>query len=146
MRTRQIIVAALAALLLAACRVKLLDDYDKASEDALLRTYGQIESLFDAMAEAPDSTARSYARFADRYAEIQQAIRVQVVRESARPLNSESFGIISIIDSVFTGYRQRHRDSPRGVAAVLLERQRVNMRRLFTAALKAERVKRDDSD
>jgi len=146
MRTRQIFVTAVAALLLTACRVKLLDDYDKASEDALLRTYGQIESLFDAMAEAPDSASRSYARFADRYADIQQAIRVQVVRESARPLNSESFGIVSIIDSVFTGYRQRHKDSPRGVAAVLLERQRVNMRRLFSAALKAERVKRDDSD
>ena len=146
MRSRSLLVVIAAGLLLATCKVQLLDDYDKTSEDALLRTYGQIESLFDAIAEAPDSAARSYRRFASRYAEIQEAIRVQVLRQSARPLNRESFGIISIIDTVFAVYRQRHRDSPRGLPDVLLERQRANMRRLFMAALRAERVRKDETE
>lgn len=137
-------VALLAALVLAVgCRVRLLDDYDRTAEEALLRTYGEIESLFDAVAESPD-TARAYPRFAARYGEIQRMIRVQVVREGARPLNSESYGIVARIDTVFSGYRERHRTQ--GVADVLLQRWRTNMQRMFTAALKAERAKPGDPE
>jgi hypothetical protein len=131
-------------LLAAACKVTLLDAYNKDSEDALLRTYGEIESLYDAIGEGQDSAARAYPKFAPRYADIQRMIRVQVLREGARPLNSESFGIISIIDTVFTGYREHHRTHD--VPPVLLTRRRDNMKRLFGAALRAERVKQDQQD
>ena len=137
-------VATLAALLLiAGCKVRLLDDYSAESEQALLRTYGEVEALFDAIAEAPDSV-RAYPRYSAKYGDIQRMIRVQVVREASRPLNSESHGIVAEIDTVFTGYRERHRT--RGVDDTLLQRWRSNMQRMFTAALKAERVKRDEPD
>lgn len=141
MRLRRTYVAAAALLLAAACKVTLLDDYDRSAEEALLRTYGEVEALFDAIAESAD-TARAYPRFAQRYGDIQRQIRVQVVREGARPLNSESFGIVARIDTVFSGYRERHRSL--GVPNVILQRWRTNMQRMFTAALKAERAKLDD--
>ena len=134
---------AAALLLVAACKVRLLDDYSAESEQSLLRTYGEIEALFDAIAEAPDS-ARGYPRYAGRYGDIHRMIRVQVVREASRPLNSESHGIVAEIDTVFTGYRERHRT--RGVDDTVLQRWRTNMQRMFTAALRAERVKRDEPD
>lgn len=143
LRIRPFVVLAVVLLLAVACKVRLLDDYDAASEESLLRTYGEIESLFDAIAEAPD-TARVYPRYATRYGDIQRMIRVQVVREAARPLNSESHGIVAEIDTVFTGYRERHK--ARGVDDTLLARWRTNMQRMFTAALRAERVKRDEPD
>src|SRR4051812_45025780 len=85
---------------LAACKVKLIDAYNKEAEEGLLQAYGKVESLFDALAEAP-AADRAYTRYADRYAGILELIRVQELRESARPLNHESFGIIAIIDTVF---------------------------------------------
>jgi hypothetical protein len=131
------------ALLVSACKVTLIDQYNKESEEGLLRSYSKVERLFDDLSEATAPGARVYARFADRYADIQEMIRVQVLREGARPLNRESYGIISIIDTVFTGYRESHRRT-NDVADVLIGRHRENMRRLFGAALKAERVKRDE--
>jgi hypothetical protein len=143
MRTRPLVAFALVLLFAAACKVRLLDDYDAASEESLLRTYGEIESLFDAIAEAADAE-RDYELFSRKYGDIQRMIRVQVVREASRPLNSESHGIVAEIDTVFTGYRERHK--ARGVDDTLLARWRSNMQRMFTAALRAERVKRDDPD
>lgn len=138
--------ALLAGVLLAltACKVTLLDAYDKQAEDGLLQAYGKVESLFDAIGDAQPAD-RAYARFAERYAAIVEMIRVQALRESARPLNAESFGIVSIIDTVFTSYRDAHkRDNT--VADVLLTRHRDNLKRLFGAALRAERAKKDDGD
>ena len=46
---------------------------------------------------------------------------------------------------MFTSYRDAHkRDNT--VADVLLARHRDNLKRLFGAALRAERAKKDDSD
>jgi hypothetical protein len=140
MRWRPFAALVAGVLLLASCKVRLLDDYSAESEQALLRTYGEVEALLDAIAEAPD-TARGYQRYAGRYGDIQRMIRVQVVSEASRPLNAESHGIVSEIDTVFSGYRERHRT--RGVDDTLLQRWRSSMQRMFTAALRAERVKRD---
>lgn len=134
-----------AAMFLAACKVRLIDTYNKDAEEGLLRTYGKVESLFDAMAEAREPGLRTYARFAERYAEINEMIRVQILRENARPKNAESIGIIAEIDTVFTGYRNAHRET-NTFNDVLLPRHRDVMRRLFGAALKAEQVKKDDDN
>ena len=135
----------IAALLvaLAACKVKLIDAYNKEAEEGLLQAYGKVERLFDAIADAPTPADRAYSRYAEQYAAILEMIHVQELRESVRPLNRESYGIISIIDTVFTGYRDAHKRSDT-VPDVLLTRHRDNMRRLFGAALRAERAKKDD--
>ena len=127
----------------AGCKVKLIDDYSKDAEDGLLAAYAKVERLFDAISEAntpPDP--RAYHRFAQQYADASEAIRVQALRESARPLNAESYGIIAQIDTVFTGYREAHRKA-NDVAEILIAGHRDAMRRMFGAALKAERVKQD---
>ncbi len=143
-RARVVVTLVAALAIAAACKIKLVADYDKAAEDGLLQAYGKIERLYDAMSQ-DDSAGRTYARYADRYAEINEMIRVQVVREAARPLNSESFGIVSTIDTVFTSYRERHkRDTVYNAALLPLHRDR--LRRMFVAALKAERVKQDRPD
>jgi hypothetical protein len=129
-------------VVVAACRVTLLDSYNKESEEGLLRAYGKVETLFDDLAEA--KPPRPYAPYATRYGDINEQIRVQVLRESARPLNKESYEIIVTIDSVFRRYRKEHRDS-NDVNDFLIGRHRDNMRRMFGAALRAERVKQDDN-
>jgi hypothetical protein len=134
---------AFAVIAATSCKVKLIDDYNKDAEDGLLAAYCKVEKLFDAIAEAstpPDP--RAYHHFAQAYSEVSEAIRVQVMRESARPLNAESFGIIAQIDTVFTGYRDAHRKS-NDVPEILIPRHRDVMRRMFSAALRAERVKQD---
>src|SRR5207244_10917310 len=94
----------------ASCKVRWIDSYNRESEESLLSTYGKVESLFDAMRQTVnDSSRRDYAKFADKYAEIHQAIQVQRLREEARPLNSESQGIVARIDTLFTKYRDDHR-------------------------------------
>ena len=70
---------------------------------------------------------------------------MQRLREDARPLNSESQGIVARIDTLFTKYRDDHRKR-NTFDDVLLDRHRDNLHRLFEAALKAERVKADNPD
>jgi hypothetical protein len=132
--------------MLASCKVRWIDSYNRESEESLLSTYGKVESLFDAMRQTVnDSSRRDYAKFADKYADIHQALQVQRLREDARPLNSESQGIVARIDTLFTKYRDDHRKR-NTFDDVLLDRHRENMHRLFEAALKAERVKVDNPD
>jgi hypothetical protein len=128
---------------LAACKVRLIDSYSRESEEQLLATYGKVEHLFDALHQAAaDSAPRAYAGFAPLYSEIHQAIQVQTLREGARPLNAESQGIVARIDTLFTRYRDDHHRT-NSFNDALLDIHRNNLRRLFEAALKAERVKGD---
>src|SRR5690349_18765872 len=142
--TRWIRAALVASALFAAgCKVKLIDDYSKSAADGLVSAYAKVERLFDAIAEAnapPDP--RAYYHFSQQYSDANEAIRVQVLRESARPLNAESYGIIAQIDTVFTGYREAHKKA-NDVPDILITRHRDVMRRMFGAALRAERVKQD---
>jgi len=125
--------------------VRLIDSYNRQSEEGLLATYGKVERLFDTMHQAAiDSSARGYARFAPMYADIHEAIQVQIMREGARPLNSESQGIVARIDTLFTRYREDHRKTDNFNDA-LVPIHRNNLRRLFEAALRAERVKADST-
>ena len=138
-----LLVAFLGAL--ASCKVRLIDSYNRESEEALLSTYGKVEHLFDALGQAvADSSSRKYAPFAPMYSDIHDAIQVQILREGARPLNRESQGIVARIDTLFTRYREDHRRTNTFNDA-LVPIHRNNLRRLFEAALKAERVKADST-
>ena len=128
---------------LGSCRVRWIDSYSRESEESLLSTYGKVERLFDAMRQTVnESSSRDYTKFAPLYSEVHQAVQVQIMREGARPLNRESQGIVARIDTLFSKYREDHRKT-NSFNPALLEIHRNNLRRLFEAALKAERVKAD---
>jgi hypothetical protein len=143
-RVTRALVVGCAVLAAAGCKVKLIDDYNKAAEDGLITAYAKVERLFDAIADAPTAQPqpRAYVNFAKQYSDASEAISVQVLRESARPLNAESYGIIAQIDTVFAGYREAHKKA-NDVPDILIVRHRDVMRRMFGAALRAERVKQD---
>ena len=141
LRTAVLIVSSVA--LAASCKVRLIDSYNKESEESLLSTYGKVEHLFDGMRQAvADDSSRKYAVFAPQYAAINEAIQVEILREAARPLNDESQGIVARIDTLFTKYREEHR-AKNTFDATLVPIHRNNLRRLFGAALRAERIKAD---
>lgn len=128
--------------MLGACKVRLLDDYSKDAEQGLITAFAKVDGLFDGLAEATEPGARAYGQFAGQYAEVHELIRIQVLREAARPLNKESYGIVATIDTLFSRYRREHR-AANDVPELLIDRHRDNLRRLFVAALRAERVKQD---
>jgi len=145
-RHRALALFFVAALGVGGCKVRFIDSFSRESEEGLLRTYGAVERLFDAMDQAVrQSTPRNYQVFAAQYAEIHEMIQVLKLREDARPLNAESQGIVKIIDSLFTKYREDHR-ATKTFNEVLLGRHRDNLKRLFTAALKAERAKKEPDE
>lgn len=125
--------------LASACSVRLLDDYSKGAEDGLVATFAQVTALYEELAQR-DANARAFALSAPKWSEIHQAVQVQVLRESARPLNRESYGMIAQIDTLLSEYRRRHRERD-NYPDVLMQRHREQLFRAFSAALRAERIR-----
>jgi hypothetical protein len=152
MRWLQLALVAFAYVSLAACSgVKLVADYDAEAAKAITDTSADVFAFYDRMIEAKAKAAGKklpYATFNEDWGKIETRIRVLMVREESRPLNSESQRIARTILGFWQKYRLRHQSSDDYTAA-LLPIHRDRFQRLFTAALVAERAKRladPDSD
>ncbi len=140
---RLFISALLMALLTSCTSIKLVADYDAEAAKAITDNSAQVFAFYDKLiqAKAKAGTSKlSYAAFADDWGKIETNIRVQVVREGSRPLNSESQQISEITLSLWQKYRARQLASD-DYSATLLPLHRDRFQRLFTAALVAEKAK-----
>lgn len=144
-------VALLLSGLLASCSsVKLVADYDAEAGKAITDTSAEVFAFYDRMIEAKAKAAARlpYAGFAEDWGKIETHIRVLVVREESRPLNSESQRIARTILEFWQKYRARHQQAD-DYDAKLAAIHRDRFQRLFTAALVAEKAKAlgtEDSD
>lgn len=136
--------AVLLAVVLAACSgVKLVADYDAEAAKGITDTSAQVFAFYDKLIEAKAKAGRNklaYAGFNEDWGRIETQLRVMMVREEARPLNSESQRIARTILGFWQKYRESHRKADDYVAA-LLPIHRDRFQRLFTAALVAEKAK-----
>ncbi|MBC5782274.1 hypothetical protein H8N03_04910 [Ramlibacter sp. USB13] len=137
---------------LASCAgVKLVADYDAESAKGITDTSAEVFAFYDKVIEAKAKAAPGklpYAGFADDWGRIETRIRVLVVREESRSLNSESQRIARTILGFWQKYRARHQGTD-DYNARLAGIHRDRFQRLFTAALVAEKAKAlatDDSN
>lgn len=166
---RLVLLALLFSLLAGCAGVKLVVDYDADAAKTITDTSAEVFTFYDKLIEAKTKALQAaqapkaaggpqvaqdaaaqlpYAAFAEDWGKIETRIRVLVVREESRPLNSESQRISRTILEFWQKYRARHQQSDDyGTVLAVIHRDRYQ--RLFTAALVAEKAKslaNDDSD
>lgn len=137
--------SALLSVLLGACSgIKLVADYDAEAAKGIAETASAVFAFYDRMISAratpPRPPALPHRAFADDWGRIETQIRVMLVREQARPLNSDSEAIAQTILGFWVKYRDRHLSSD-DYNARLLAIHRDRFQRLFAAALRAEKAK-----
>jgi hypothetical protein len=130
--------------LLAACAsVKLVPDYDAEAAKGITDTAAEVFAFYDKLigAKAKGGTAElPYAGFAEEWGKIDTRVRVLLVREESRPLNSESQRIARTILEFWGKYRAKHQEND-DYGAKLAAIHRDRFQRLFTAALAADKAK-----
>jgi hypothetical protein len=135
---------ALACVLASCSGIKLVADYDADAAKSITDASAEVFAFYDRLIEAK-ARARSqklaYSGFNEDWGKIETRIRVLMVREEARPLNSESQRVAGTILEFWQKYREAHRKND-DYAAALLPIHRDRFQRLFTAALLAEKAKR----
>jgi hypothetical protein len=131
--------------LLAACSgVKFVADYDAEAVRGTTDTSSAVFAFYDRMISAratpPRPATLAYSGYADEWGKIETQVRVMLVREESRPLNSDSEAIANTILGFWVKYREKHLSSD-DYNARLLPIHRDRFQRLFAAALRAEKAK-----
>jgi len=132
-------------VLLGACSgIKFVADYDAEAARGTTETSSAVFAFYDRMISAratpPRPTSLAYNGYADEWGKIETQIRVMLVREESRPLNSDSEAIAKTILGFWVKYRDKHLSSD-DYNARLLPIHRDRFQRLFAAALRAEKAK-----
>jgi hypothetical protein len=141
----------LTGLLVSCAGVKLVPDYDAEAAKGITDTSAEVFAFYDKLIDAKSKVGTAklpYARFAEDWGRIETRVRVLVVREESRPLNSESQRISRTILEFWQKYRAKHQETD-DYGAKLAGIHRDRFQRLFTAALVAEKAKQlatEDSD
>lgn len=132
-----------AGWLTACAGVKFVADYDAEAVKSITNTSAEVFAFYDKLKEAKakaGSEKLQYAGHAEDWGRIESQIRVLVVREEARPLNSESQRMATLLLTLWERYRASHR-STNDYATSEIIRHRDLLQRLFVAALVAEKAK-----
>ena len=144
-RWLKLLLATLLAGLLSGCAgVKFVADYDAEAAKAITDTSAEVFTFYDHLIEGKAKASGkklAYSGYTEDWGKIETRIRVLMVREESRPLNSESQRIAKTILDFWQKYRANHQKGDDYVAA-LLPIHRDRFQRLFTAALVAEKAKR----
>lgn len=145
---RALVMVLAVALALSGCAVRLVADYDAATEDALLRAYEKINALYDRLAESP-LRERDYGPLAERYGAIETDLRVLLLRQRGREANSESIGIAERLLESWQSTRAEHKrrsaaegDAPSAYPDSLIALDRQQFDDHFKAAIAAEQAKK----
>lgn len=141
---RVVCIVLLSAWLSACSGIRLVADYDAEAAKRITDTSAHVFAFYDRLiserARLPKSNKLPYAPFDSDWGKIETEIRVMVVSEQARPLNSDSEAISEGILGFWTKYRESHRASG-DYNADRLPIHRDRFQRLFIAALAAEKAK-----
>jgi hypothetical protein len=126
-------------VLLAAGCVHLVAPYDAQIESETLAAARSLDRFYGDLLEE-DERQRPYARFKERYVQIETDLRALVLRNEIRPLNEDSAGIARDILALWTQKKERHR-TRNGYATGAARLDRDRFVTLFRYALRAERAK-----
>lgn len=139
-------------LALAACApIRLVSDYDAEAAKAITDTSAEALAFYDRMitdaAGMKKPAKLPYEKYKEGWSAIETKLRVMVIREESRPLNSESERIAQGILKFWETYRDMHlkadnyQRSPNDDPLSLMKLHRDRFQRLFAAALRAEKAK-----
>ena len=124
--------------------IRLVADYDTEAAKSITDTSAAVFALYDRMIAARIATGRNaklaYSPYNEDWGKIETQIRVMIVREESRPLNSDSESIAKSILGFWEKYRAQHA-ALNDYSAALLAIHRDRFQRLFVAALRAEKAK-----
>jgi hypothetical protein len=138
------LLAALVSLWLAACSVQLVADYDSATYEEILRVAKKVDHFYGTLLEAPEKD-RPYAKYSEKYVEIETDLRSLYLRNRSRPLNQESTEISRIILDLWVKYKERHRER-NAYSSGTAKLDRARFQRLFGSAADAEAAKKLDPE
>ncbi|MFC6440236.1 hypothetical protein [Bowmanella sp. JS7-9] len=131
--------------------------YDEKGAEQIVEVAAAVDTFYADMLATP-APERVYSQWEPRYREITVALRMLVMRNQIRPMNSESIAISEQILQFFERYQQRHKDNwaryilfdddPQKLAAdavykdALLGNHRQRFFRLFIAMALSEEAKK----
>jgi len=130
------------ALVLSACSVKLVADYDSTTYEEILKVAKKVDHFYGTLLEAPEKD-RHYAKYSEKYVEIETDLRSLYMRNRSRPLNQESTAISETILNLWVKYKQAHQKRD-GYSSGIARLDRNRFMRLFASAADAEAAKKLD--
>ena len=136
--------AALVSLWLAACSIQLVADYDSATYEEILRVAKKVDHFYGTLLEAPEKD-RPYAKYSEKYVEIETDLRALYMRNRSRPLNQESTEISRIILGLWVKYKDAHQKRD-AYSSGIAKLDRGRFQRLFGSAADAEAAKKLEAE
>lgn len=133
------------AFLLGGCPVKFVADYDEKTFEEVISTGKKVDRFYGDLLEIKESE-RQYAKFSQKYVEIETDLRSLQTRNQVRALNPESTKIAESILGFWVKYKDRHaKEDTYKTGTAEIERKR--FQRLFVSAANAESAKKlEDAD
>lgn len=131
-------------LLFQDCHVQLVSDYDQSTVDAIIDCYKAIDNFYNGLLDYPEDQ-RAYFKFITKYSAIESELRILLLKNSIRPLNSESTQMTQNIINLWTKYRDKHKKN-NDYKGALITIHRNRFFQMFRAMLTAEKYKPQKSD
>lgn len=126
------------------CTVKYVAEYDAAIKEEIVQVSKKVDLFWGELLDTPINE-RKYAKFKDKYNEIEADIRGLVMRNEIRPLNKESTKQAKIALDLWIEDRELHRKND-GFTDFEARQHRTQFTRVFTAIAKGEEVKDTATD
>lgn len=135
----RIVSLVLLALLTQAGCLHLITSYRAQVENEILAAAKAVDQFYGELLEE-DEGKRPYARFKERYVQIETDLRALVLRNEVRPLNEDSTTIVRNLLTLWTQKKDSHRQTNAyGSGSARLDRNRFAT--MFKYALRAETEK-----
>lgn len=125
------------------CTVKYVAEYDASIREEIVQVSKKVDLFWGELLDTPINE-RKYAKFKDKYNEIETDIRGLVMRNEIRPLNKESTKQAKIALDLWIEDRELHRKS--SFTDFEANQHRKQFTRIFTAMAKGEEIKNAASD
>jgi hypothetical protein len=151
MQLRQLKFAFLVALSLVvtACHIMLLSDYDDVFDQEATNTQKDVDALFQKIIDNPDKTrpeftAETYAADKDSYAKIRTELDALSVRAQAHQHNENTIASVGKITNSFAVVEEEHKNKPSlHIEAARGELKFMNQE--FVALIKEELLKKQSA-
>ncbi len=121
------------------CAITLISEYDASIKDEIVNTSKKVDLFWGELLDTPVAE-RQYAKFKDKYNEIEVDIRGLVMKEEIRPRNIESTKQAKNALERWVAERKRHKEKDT-IVDFEAKRRRRDFIRIFIAMAKGEAVK-----
>ncbi len=133
----------LSALLLSACSMRLVSEYDVRSLEQMEQIVQKIDFLYLQMENTPKAE-RAFTRFQNQYLEVMSELNVLHLRQQARESNEQTTKQVKIALDLWQQDLSSHR-AKNTLSDFIIKRHRAQYMRLLNAMIQGEQFKQIDS-